>query len=412
MAFNKKTFKSQEPRQPFSRTCVVSYIEFFMLVVLRVKNVPPDSSGGFFLPFRLHFSNSYDLRLTLFISALFFVGQISGQTLGGSSIFNFLKLPATPQLTGLGGVNVSKPSNDVGMAFHNPALLNKEMHTRANLVFNDFYAGIKTFHLALGYFSQPLNTRFAGGVHYFDYGTIPQTDASGNVSGSFRPVDWVVQFSAARSYLEKWDYGATIKFIHSGYGLYRSTGMALDMGILFRDSSALFTASILAKNMGFQLKKYQGTDPDDLPFDLQIGMTKRLADAPFSFSITAQRAHQWDIRYDDTLFNAGNGVETTGKKFTFDKLFRHFVFAATVHPSEQLEFSLGYNHLRRQELNVYNASNGLNGFSLGVGVLLKKIQIRYARAYYQNNTALNQFGLGLKLNDYFGLGKWGERAGW
>lgn len=352
------------------------------------------------------------MRLTLFIFAIFFLLQTRAQTLGGSSIFNFLKLPATPQLTGLGGVNVSTISQDVGMAFHNPALLNKEMHTRANLVFNDFYAGIKTYHLAMGYYAAPWGTRLAWGVHYFDYGTIPQTDASGNVSGTFRPVDWVMQVSAARSYLERWDYGVTLKFIHSGYGLYRSSGLAMDMGVLYRDSAHLFSASLLVKNMGFQVRKYEGTDPDDLPFDLQLGITKRLAEAPFSFSVTAQRAHQWDIRYDDTLFNNDNGIGNTGRKFTFDKLFRHFVFAVTVHPSEQLEFSVGYNHLRRQELNLYNAANGLNGFSVGVGVLLKKIQIRYARANYQNNTAFNQFGLGLKLNDFFGLGKWGARAGW
>jgi hypothetical protein len=45
------------------------------------------------------------------------------QTLGGSSVFNFLKLPHTPQLTALGGINVSHPSNDIGLAFNNPALV-------------------------------------------------------------------------------------------------------------------------------------------------------------------------------------------------------------------------------------------------------------------------------------------------
>lgn len=296
-------------------------------------------------------------------------------------------------------------SQDPGMAFHNPALLSPDMHSRVNLVFQDLYAGISAFHLAAAYDHKPWKTRLAFGIHYIDYGRIPQTDASGNISGEFRPVDWVMQVSAARSYLEKWDYGATIKIIHSGYGMYRSSGLALDVGVLFKDTARLFTASVLARNMGFQLSRYQGTDPDDLPFDLQIGLTQRLAHAPFSFSLTAQRMHQWDIRYNDTLFNNDNGIDNGGKKFTFDKLFRHVVLAAKIHPSEQLEFSIGYNHLRRQELNVYNASNGLNGFSLGVGVLLKKIQIRYARAYYQNNTALNQFGLGLRLNDYFGLGR-------
>lgn len=47
-----------------------------------------------------------------------------------------------------------------------------------------------------------------------------------------------------------------------------------------------------------------------------------------------------------------------------------------------------------------------------MGALFKKIQIRYARAYYQNNTAYNQFALNLVLNEYFGLGNFGQRIGW
>jgi hypothetical protein len=48
---------------------------------------------------------------------------------------------------------------------------------------------------------------------------------------------------------------------------------------------------------------------------------------------------------------------------------------------------------------------------MGVGVLFKKIQIRYARSYYQNNSSYNQFGLTLRLNDYFGSGGLLNRAG-
>ena len=165
--------------------------------------------------------------------------------------------------------------------------------------------------------------------------------------------------------------------------------------------------------MGNQLKKYDGTDPDDLPFDLQIGLTKRLENAPFSFSLTAQRLHQFNISYNDTAFNNDNGFDNrSSNKFSFDKLMNHFVLATTIYLGDRVEVMAGYNFLRRKELSIGNATNGLNGFSLGAGVLLGKLQIRYARAYYQSNTAFNQLGLNMKLNDYFGLGKFGERIGW
>ena len=339
--------------------------------------------------------------------------QGAAQTLGGNSVFNFLKLPNTPQLTALGGVNVSQISGDIGLAFNNPALLRPAMHTQMNAVFNNFYGGIKVYHLSLGYHHEKSNTSFSGGLNYFAYGNTQETDASGNLLGRFNPTDWVMQVAASRSHLDKWNYGAAIKFISSGYGQYHSTGLALDIGILFRDTTRLFSATLVAKNMGAQLQKYQGTDPDDLPFDLLVGITKRLEKAPFSFSLTAHRLHQFNSMYNDTSFNNDNGFEnSSGNKFSFDKLVNHFVLATTVYAGDRVELTGGYNFLRRKELGIGNAANGLNGFSLGLGVLLGKLHIRYARAYYQSNTAYNQLGLNLKLNEYFGLGRFGQRIRW
>lgn len=287
------------------------------------------------------------------------------------------------------------------------------MHTQMTAVFNSFYAGINAYHLSFAYRHEKLKTNFGWGLTYFDYGKISETDASGNILGTIKPTDWVMQVSASRSYLEKWNYGASFKFISSNYGVYRSNGIAMDVGVLYTDTANLISASIVAKNMGFQLKKYAGTEAEELPFDLQAGITKKLKNAPLSFSFTAHHLHQFDIRYNDTAFNSENNFSINKNgKFAFDKIFRHIVFAAQIFPVPQLEVTVAYNHLRRQELNISNTTNGLNGFSVGVGLVVKKLQVRYARAHYQNNTAYNQLGLNLQLNEHFGLGKFGERIGW
>ncbi|HEX2628881.1 MAG TPA: type IX secretion system protein PorQ [Chitinophagaceae bacterium] len=353
------------------------------------------------------------MRRALLLLSCCFSLIASAQTLGGNTVFNFLKLPNTPQLTALGGINVSQPSNDVGMVFNNPALLQPSMHSQMNAVFNDFYAGITAYHLGLAYRHEKINTNFAWGLHYFNYGQTQQTDAAGNLLGEFRPTDWVMQVSASRSYLEKWNYGATLKFIHSNYGQYRSSGIAVDVGVLYHDTANLFSASLVAKNMGAQLNPYNGTDPGDLPFDLQAGITQRLAKAPFSFSITAHHLHQYDLRYNDTVFNNDTQLDDGRKnKNGIGNFFSHFVFATTVYLGDRVEVQAAYNTLRRQELRIGDAGNGLNGFSLGMAVFLNKLHIRYARAHYQNNTGYNQLGLNLKLNEYFGLGRWGKRIGW
>ena len=347
--------------------------------------------------------------LTAIFSCILFQ-YATAQTLGGNSVFNFLKLPNTTQLTALGGVNVSSTSNDVGLAFNNPALLRPEMHSQLNAVFNGFYNGVNAYHLSMAYRAKKVATNFLWGMTYFDYGTAIQTDASGNVLGDFRPTDWVMQLSASRQYLERWHYGMTLKFISSNYGPYRSNGIAADVGVLYRDTANLLSVSVLAKNMGTQLRKYNDAGPEDLPFDLQLGITKRLANAPLGFSLTAHHLHQFDIRYKDTAFNNSNGL--SGESGTIDQLLRHFVFATDVYIGDRVQLTAGYNYLRRKELSIGNTGNGLTGFSLGVALLLNKLQIRYARSQYQQNTAYNQFGLSMPLNQYFGLGKWGQKINW
>jgi hypothetical protein len=302
----------------------------------------------------------------------------------------------------MGGVNVSYKTNDVGLTANNPALLSSDLHSQLGLCFNNFLAGIKTYSLTNAYQYEKWNTTFGGHIYFVDYGSIPQSDAAGNVNGNFHPVDYVVQVSAARQYLERWNYGASLKFINSSYQLYKSSAIALDFGVLYSDTSNKIFASILAKNMGVQIKTYAG-EAEDLPFDLQIGITKRLAKAPFGFSVTAQHLHQFNTLYNDEGFNSQNNFSSDDN--FFNKLLNHFVVASHIYVGNNLEATLGYNYLRRQELNIGSSGNGLSGFSMGLRIKFSKLQILYARSNYQRNISYNQFGLNLKLNEFSGLGK-------
>ena len=335
-------------------------------------------------------------RVILILGLIIIYLPIFAQTIGGGSVFNFLKLPNTPQLTALGGVNVSNISNDAGLAFNNPALLRESMHGQVNMVFNSMYAGIKHYHLSGAYNSDKLATNFFAGIHYLNYGNIAQNDAAGNELGSFRPGDYAIQAGASRRYLNHWHYGIAVKFIASDYGLYQSNGVAMDAGVAYYDSAHGWQAALTFRHMGFQLKTYAGSRPDDLPFDIQAGITKRLKKAPLQFSLTAHHLHQFNIRYNDSLFNNENGFTDVRGNFA-DHIFRHLVLASQWYIGERIELSAAYNYLRRKELNMDQSANGFTGFSLGVGVLFQQLQIRYARGYYQNNTGYNQFGLSMNF---------------
>jgi hypothetical protein len=325
------------------------------------------------------------MRRSLFLLSIFCLNNLHAQTLGGNAVFNFLSQPNTAQLSALGGVNISTIGNDVGMSFHNPALLRDGMHQQVNTSFNSFVAGIRNFSLTTAYHLEEAKTNIAIGANYFDYGTLTQTDASGNIFGSFHPADYVVQFMASRKYHERFQYGITMKYINSNYGQYRSSGLAFDVGLSYYDTTNQLQVSVAIKNMGTQLNTYDGSSrKEELPFDLQAGITKRLANAPFQFSLTAHHLQKFNTYYNDTTFNASEG-QSGQNSHTLDKIFSHLVLSAQIFLNEKLEITTGFNFQRRQDLNAFNVTSGLNGFSFGAGVLLRKLHIRYATGFYQTN---------------------------
>jgi hypothetical protein len=349
----------------------------------------------------------------LSIFLLFLSLNTFSQTLGGRTAYQFLKLTPSPQEAALGGINISNNTRDLNIAYTNPALLSKEMHSQLATNFNNLYAGINNYHLMMAYTHPDIQTNFAIGLHYLNYGNTLLTDASGNILGGFTPRDFAFQIMASRQYLQKWTYGASIKFISSNYGVVRSSALAADIGITYKDSARFFQMSVVAKNMGAVLKSYSSIQPEELPFDLIVGISKKLEKAPVQFSLTAHHLHQFDILYNDTAFNEQTGAKNANPgKFTFEKLFQHLIFSTQIMIGKYLEVNAGYNFLRRSELRLYNVANGLVGFSMGAGAIFPKIHIRYTRTFMQNNTGYNQLGINLPLNKYFGLGKWGEQQGW
>lgn len=336
----------------------------------------------------------------LFLLCLLSVKGFS-QTLGGNTAYQFLKLSASPLATAAGGTNISYKTNEVSLTAGNPALLSANLSSQLNASFNAFLGGVNTYSLTGAHYVENWNTTIGGHVYYVDYGSIPMTDAAGNTNGNFRPTDYVVQLSAAKQYLERWTYGGTVKWIQSSYQQYRSSAAAVDVGVVYVDSARKFSASLVAKNMGFQISSFSN-EKEDLPFDLQVGITKRLQKAPFGFSLTAQHLHRFNIQYNDTLFNNENGFRSPS---SFNRIFNHFIIATHIYVGQNLEATVGYNHLRRSELSVQNAANGLAGFSAGLRLKFNKLQILYARSTYQRGISWNQIGISAQLNQFGGLGK-------
>ncbi len=321
---------------------------------------------------------------------LFVATESFAQTLGGNAVYNFLSQPGSAQVASLGGINISTQSNDVSMSLGNPALLRKNMHHQIATSFNGFLAGISNYSAVASHYQERYQLSWGLGLQYLHYGNITQTDAAGSVLGTFKPNDFAVQLMVSKQYNNYIHIGAAAKFIQSNYGLYRSSGIAMDIGLTYSDTVNQLQAAIAIKNMGTQLSTYGGGAKEELPFDLQAGISKKLLNAPVQFSLTAHNLHRLSILYNDTAFNASEGdLRTAG---LLQKTFAHLIVGAQFYLNEKVEINIGYNFLRRQDLNIFNATSGLNGLTAGAGFLHKKLHIRYATGFYQQKV-FHQFTL-------------------
>lgn len=335
--------------------------------------------------------------VAFFLLLVYNVLQTSAQTLGGNAVFTFLNHPANAQQAALGGINISLINSDVSLAAANPALLRSTMHQHMHGSFNAFFAGIKDVSLttALTKAGSKLNT--GAHIHFINYGNITQTDAAGNITGSFRATDYVVQGMASVLYKNNWWLGGTLKFIQSSYGQYRSNGVAMDVALNYSNNNNDMQIALLVKNMGTQLRTYSGeSNKTELPFDMQLGISKKLPNAPFQFSLTAHHLHKLNMYYNDSLYKQAEGDESYQNANTLKKIFSHLVFGTQILAGEKIEINLGYNFLRRTDLNAFNVTKGLNGFTMGAALKLKKLHFRYATGFFQRNN-FHQMGLTLNL---------------
>jgi hypothetical protein len=340
------------------------------------------------------------------------------QVTGGQFAMQFLQMPNAPHITALGGINVSNPEQDISFALQNPALMRPSLHNQLGLNYNAYYAGIKVMNLNYGYHLDKLKTSFALGVQYLNYGDFVKTDNIGNTYGNFRANDYAITLAASKQYKERWRYGAAVKWAHSALDANTAAAVLLDVGVNYVDTANNLTIGVVAKNMGFMAKRYNPNNASEpLPFDLQLGISKRFKHLPLRLMATVHHLYEWDIRYNNpadiqtgSVFGTAD-TNAPSKSYFADKLFRHFIFDAEITLGKRVTVIVGYNHLRRSELALSDRK-ALSGFSFGASIWLNKFQIHYARSYYHISGAYNEFGINFAMNKLFNIGKGGDKINW
>ena len=309
---------------------------------------------------------------------LAFLG-LTGKSQEASSVFNFLKIPVSAHVAALGGDNVSLKLDDPTLVFFNPAQAAAVNDNSLNLNYMTYVADSKVMSAA---FVKVFSIRHTVAVtgQIFDYGSMDETDSEGNVLGSFSAKD--MAFSALYSYTmgDNWVGGATGRFITSKYADYSSTAVSVDLGLHYDNEETGFSAGIAFKNIGAQLSSFYEDTKEHLPFDMQIGISQKMAYAPFRFSLTLKDLTRWSTHY---YFNP-EGKTSFGRKIT-----NHIVFGVDFIPTENIYVAAGYNFRRANELKAAGSSHGA-GLSFGAGLQTHKLKagVSYAKYHVDVNSLL------------------------
>lgn len=323
---------------------------------------------------------------------------------GGSHTYDFLNLISSARVASLGGDVIAINDNDYNLTFHNPALLNPEMNNDIILNYVNYFTDIN-----YGYASYAVKAKnkgvFSGGIQYINYGKFIAADEKGIVTGEFKAAEYAINLAYSRSIDSSFRVGINVKPIFSNLEKYTSFGLAADFGAIYNKPQSLFTAALVIKNLGTQLKGYTN-EREALPFNIQFGISQKLKHAPFLFSVTLDHLEKWDLTYDKPADEISSldpfSTEEKSKSsidLIADNIMRHVILGIEFNPINNFYVRAGYNYRRRQEMLIESKTSTI-GFSWGFGIKISRFYLNYGRATYHLAGASDHFSVSTNIDSF------------
>ena len=340
--------------------------------------------------------------LPLLLLGLFATG--ASAQVGGNNVYEFLNLSQSARVTAAGGALITVRDDDVALAFGNPGLLNSRMHRQLTFSQQLFAAGISNGYFGYGHHVAQWNTTLHGGLHYVTYGEFEARDERGVQTGTFNGSEVALTLGGGYQLYERLSVGVNARVINSSLEQYSSVGLAADLGLVFHDTSRLFTATLLFKNAGAQLSSFRPDNREELPYEAQLALAKQLRYLPLRLSLVYRYLDRYNITYDDPStveIDPFTGQVTDDGPGAIDNFFRHLVFNAELLLGKNQNFHLllGYSHLRQRELAVTNYRS-LAGLSFGFSLRVKQFQIGYGNGVDHFGATRNHFTLSTNLDRF------------
>ncbi len=343
----------------------------------------------------------------LLILVLIFVANAAFGQLGGSSTYSFLDMTTSARNAAMGGDQIAVKDGDLDMLYMNPSILDSSMHMQLVTDFTNFYGGINYGYIGYAHtFNKIGNMGF--GVMYANYGQFTRADVNGTTQGNFSANETLLHATYARGFGKYFSAGAQFKLIYSQLAEFNSFGMAFDLGATFHHPKN-WTVSLVARNLGTQLKPYVAGQYEPLPLSLDLGVSHKLKYLPLRLSLTIVDLQKPDLTYRDPTNSEPEVDPLTGEVNEYkvnigDAIMRHLVFSTELTIARRIFIRAGYNYGRRQEFKVASKPATV-GFSWGIGIKVNRFTISYSRATYHLAGGTNQISISTNLGKHIPMPK-------
>jgi hypothetical protein len=308
----------------------------------------------------------------------FYVFSAYGQ-IGGNYVYRFLSIGNASQIEAAGGKTVAYYSPEINMIADNPAYSFGESSTNLALNYTHSFTQINT-----GSSFYKLDSNWTVGIQFVHYGDFTKADENGNRYEKFSLSDYAFILNYSREIAPKLAVGLNVKPVLSNYYPNSSYGIASDWGVYYTNNEKLLWAGFVIKNLGVQIKPYNSGNFEKLPLEINAGIAKKLAHAPFAVHLSFHDLQSPQMRYtisNPNILLDANSPSLSRIEQIGDNILRHSVLGWVIFPDKKLNILMGYNYQRRTELSI-STRKGLTGFSLGFNLKKKNFVCAYNYANY------------------------------
>lgn len=302
-----------------------------------------------------------------------------------SSTYQFLNLPVNGRDALLNKISSSVLDSSFSQAANNISLLLPSQAGQASLTYASYVADIHggSMHYA---FTKDRWGVFMPSVQYFFQGNYLETNEFGDILREFSASDLSVNMAHANAFKNHFRYGVQVRFLYSQYLQYSSLGFSSDYSLYFSKKPNRYGFTLSVLNLGMPFKNYVENQREQLPLNIQLSSSVKLAKSPLVLHVAYNYLNQWDLSYEQKYLSTDPFTgEVSENTLNASNLMKHITVGVDFVPSQKIRFGLSFDYKRQSELR-YSVFSRLAGFGMGLGIKTKKWNIDYT--LYGNGVSL------------------------